>query len=95
MPFIKGKPKTGGRKKGTTNKSTNELRSVLSRFVSAKYEELDEIFEQLAPKEKIDAISKISEFVLPKLERVPIEPQKTEEKQPQIIQIGETTISFS
>lgn len=60
------KIKTGGRKAGTPNKSTAEIRDFIQSFLGAKFEELDEIFDQLEPKDKINALIKLTSYAVPK-----------------------------
>jgi len=60
------KEKTGGRKAGTPNKTTQEIRDFMQSFLSEKFESLDEVFEQLEPKDKINAIIKMLPYLVPK-----------------------------
>ncbi|MGO3181233.1 MAG: hypothetical protein ACTIJ9_00220 [Aequorivita sp.] len=60
------KKKTGGRKAGTPNKTTQEIRDFMQGFLSEKFESLDEVFEQLEPKDKINAIIKMLPYLVPK-----------------------------
>jgi len=62
--------KTGGRKKGTPNKLTSELRSILKDVLSDELEKLPETLEALQPKERIEMIIKLVPYVLPKVESV-------------------------
>jgi hypothetical protein len=62
--------KYGGRQKGTPNKLTKEIRTVLKDLI---YKELDEIKEHLdsvEPKQRIEIIIKLIPYVLPKVERI-------------------------
>jgi hypothetical protein len=65
--FKKGKPKTGGRSKGTPNKTTEQLRSMVMNFVSENMENIQKDFDQLQPRERIKVISDMMKFVLPTL----------------------------
>ena len=60
------KQKTGGRKAGTPNKSSQEVREFMQSFLSEKFENLDEIYNQLEPKDKINAIIKMLPYIVPK-----------------------------
>lgn len=62
--------KYGGRQKGTENKITRDLKEVFKNIIDANLDTLEKDLQQLAPKERIDVIIKMSEFVLPKLQRV-------------------------
>ena len=58
--------KYGGRKKGTPNRLTKELRSVLKSVI---YQELDTIQDRLdflEPKERLGILVKLMPYVMPK-----------------------------
>tara|TARA_Y100000768_G_C23709472_1_gene555073 strand:- start:329 stop:568 length:240 start_codon:yes stop_codon:yes gene_type:complete len=59
--------KYGGRQKGTPNKMTKELRSVLKDLLYKEIEELEERLNNLKPKERIELIIKLMPFALPKV----------------------------
>ena len=62
--------KYGGRQKGTPNKLTKEIRTVLKDLI---YRELDEIQEQLdslEPKQRIELVIKLIPYVLPKVDSI-------------------------
>ena len=55
--------KYGGRQKGTPNRMTKELRSILKDIL---YQELEERLDVLEPKTRIELLIKMMPFVLPK-----------------------------
>lgn len=59
--------KYGGRQKGTPNRMTKELRSVLKDLLYEEIEELRERLNGLEPKERIELIIKLMPFALPKV----------------------------
>ncbi len=59
--------KFGGRQAGTPNKMTNEMRQIISDFLSANLIELQSSFDQLSPKDKLIFIEKLFKHVLPPL----------------------------
>ena len=62
--------KYGGRQKGTPNKLTKEIRTILKDLI---YEELDEIQEHLdslEPKQRIELVIKLIPYVLPKVDSI-------------------------
>jgi hypothetical protein len=59
--------KTGGRKEGTPNKATIEMRSILKTALSEQIKELPKLIEGLSPKEKADIIIKLLPYIVPKL----------------------------
>ena len=79
--MLKG-TKTGGRKIGTPNKLTKELRSVLKNILHQEIELLPDHFKKLGPKDRLELLVKLLSFALPKVE-------------PESYQIGEGGISDS
>ncbi len=59
--------KTGGRTKGTPNRLTKELRSLLKNILHIELERIQEYLEQLEPKERLEIIIKMMPYVLPKI----------------------------
>lgn len=68
--FQKGKQKTGGRSKGTPNAVTRDLREVVRELVEGNVGRIREDLEALEPRERVAAWLKLTEFVLPKLNRI-------------------------
>lgn len=68
---MKGK-KTGGRKKGTPNKTTSFTKAVIQDILSEYYDTglLGEDMKALEPKERVDAMLKLAAFVTPKPQSV-------------------------
>lgn len=60
--------KYGGRKKGTPNRLTKELRVLLKDILYNELEKVDEYLEELEPKEKLEMIIKFMPFVFPKVQ---------------------------
>ena len=83
MPFEKGHKKTGGRKMGVGNKSTEAVRNFLARFFELAEKDVDELYAELKPKEKMDAIAKLADFELARKARI-----ENENKLPQSITIN-------
>ena len=65
--------KTGGREKGTPNKLTSELRTVLKKILTDELENIPTLIADLEPKDRLHAIIKLMPFVLPKVETVRID----------------------
>ena len=59
--------KYGGRQKGTPNKLTKELRSVLKDILYQELEQIQEHLDALNPKERIELLIKLMPYVLPKV----------------------------
>jgi hypothetical protein len=58
--------KHGGRQKGTPNRMTKELRSILKNLVYQEIEIIQDHLDQLSPKERVELLIKLMPFVLPK-----------------------------
>jgi len=65
--------KTGGRKQGTPNKLTKELRTILKNILAKELETLPEHFEKLETKDRLELVIKLIPYVLPKVEPVSID----------------------
>lgn len=62
--------KYGGRGKGTPNKLTAEIRTILKEILSNEIANIPTILEQLEPKEKLEYVIKLMPYVLPKTNTV-------------------------
>ena len=79
MGLAKGKTNNpNGRPPGSQNKTTKELRELISAFVSDNWMQVQNDFEQLEPKEKLLFMDRMLKHVLPTLsaEALPIPPIK-------------------
>ena len=69
--------KTGGRKKGTPNKATATTRQALEPIVQAEIERIPEYLDQLEPRDRITALTKLLPYVAPKLQSIELtEPEE-------------------
>jgi predicted lipase len=68
--------KTGGRAKGTPNKITTEIKDVFKQIIECNLSQIETDIMELNPKDRIDVILKLSEYVLPKLQRSSIEMER-------------------
>jgi hypothetical protein len=66
----KGTVKTGGRKPGSENKSTKEIREQISMIVSDNIELLKDDIQQLKPEQRIDVIIKLLPWAAPKISSI-------------------------
>jgi hypothetical protein len=65
--------KTGGRRKGTPNKSTEAAKLVLTHFVARNMEDMQTLYEEIRkekPEKAFDVLFSALEYCLPKLSRV-------------------------
>ena len=62
--------KYGGMQKGTPNRMTKELRSVLKDILYLELEQIQEYLDALKPKERIELLIKLMPYALPKVTSV-------------------------
>lgn len=55
-----------GRPKGSKNLNTSELRALVNEFVSSELENTSELLVKLSPKDRLDVLIRLMNFVLPK-----------------------------
>ena len=85
MAKEKGDPKTGGRKKGTANKATTNIRDSFKKLIENNLEQLEEDLLVLKPSERIRAITELSKFCVPTLKSVDVTDTTPKEKEPKRI----------
>lgn len=61
----KGLAKTGGRKPGSPNKTTKEMRLIFQNFVEDNLERLQADFDELTPSERVTFLLKLIPSFLP------------------------------
>lgn len=62
--------KTGGRKKGTPNVLTNELRTTLKNIFDKELETLPNRLDKLDGKDRIELLIKLLPYILPKVKEI-------------------------
>ena len=62
--------KTGGRGQGTPNRLTKELRAALKEIIFQEFAALPDRLDKLEPKDRIELLTKLLPYVLPKVESV-------------------------
>ncbi|MEJ6793688.1 MAG: hypothetical protein QNK68_01570 [Flavobacteriales bacterium] len=62
--------KYGGRQKGTPNRLTKELRTILKDVLYNELERIGELLESLEPKERLELVIKLMPFALPKVDKI-------------------------
>lgn len=68
--FQKGHAKMGGRKAGTPNKSTTELREWVKKLVQSNMAQVKRDLKELEPKERLDVIERLMRYVLPRQQAI-------------------------
>lgn len=56
-----------GRPKGVPNKTTTELREMITTLFESKYEDFTQALDELEAKDKVDAYIKLMGYVIPKM----------------------------
>lgn len=82
MAATKGHKKEGGRKPGTPNKVTQDVRQRYKDFVEGNLGNLDRWLERVAtsdPDKALDFMLKFSEYFIPKLQRTELTGEGGEE----------------
>ena len=62
--------KYGGRQKGTPNRLTKELRTILKDVLYNELENIEELLDSLETKERLDMLIKLMPFALPKVDKI-------------------------
>ena len=62
--------KYGGRKKGTPNSITTELREIISGILKNEWKNIPKLLKKLSPKDRVNAILKITQYTLPKINSI-------------------------
>ncbi|MDG2058574.1 MAG: hypothetical protein P8J34_00270 [Flavobacteriales bacterium] len=62
--------KYGGRKKGTPNRLTKELRTILKNVLYNEFENIEAHLDSLEPKQRIELLIKLIPFILPKVDKI-------------------------
>ena len=63
----------GGRKAGTPNKSTAELREWVQKLVQSNMAQVKRDLKELEPKERLDVIERLMRYVLPRQQAITAE----------------------
>ena len=57
--------KTGGRKKGSQNKTTAEIKAAITAFIGGNIDTLQDLYDQMEPQQKAAFFEKLLKFVIP------------------------------
>lgn len=68
--------KFGGREKGTPNRLTRELRSVLKDLIHHELESLPQRLEELDPRDRLELLVKLIPYAMPRV--APVAPNTDE-----------------
>lgn len=73
MAFQKGRKKTGGRKKGSLNKDTKEIRNFLKTLINET--QIKQDLEDLEPIERLNFLVKLLPYIVPKQKEIDLKTQ--------------------
>jgi len=74
MPFKKGASgNTAGRPKGVGNKLPNTLRKNILDFISTEFKNIQSVYDELPPKEKLRFYVDLLQYSLPKLQAMSLD----------------------
>ena len=62
--------KTGGRKAGTPNRVTRELREALKAVISNELDQIDKTLSQMPAKDRLELIIKLLPYCMPKIDSI-------------------------
>ena len=62
--------KTGGRKAGTPNKVTKELRETLKGILARELDAIQATLDKLSAKDRLDVVLKLMPYCMPKLDTI-------------------------
>jgi hypothetical protein len=67
MPFEKGTSgNPGGRKRGSRNKSPEQIRSLFQTFINRNIQGLQADYDCMEPRDRLAFIEKLTKYVLPR-----------------------------
>jgi len=70
--------KTGGRERGTPNKTTQELREMIENFINENFDVIKQDFTKLDPKDRMKIYVDILQFILPKVQAIHMDTSEPE-----------------
>lgn len=70
MPIEKGDKKSMGRPKGSTNRSTKQIKNAFQALLTHSLPKMIEDLESLEPKDRLNILIKLSDKILPSLKSV-------------------------
>ena len=84
MPFTKGDKNINrsGRKSGSTNKTTTEIRKKYLELIENNFEQLETDLKSLKASERVKAIIELSKFILPTLKATEVDLTTSNKFQP-------------
>ena len=81
MSRKKGTRKTGGRVAGTPNKTSAQIKGLITDLLQDNEEKIRQDFKLLTPSERIKAVAQLAAYVVPRQTAVSLEQQAAIEKE--------------
>ena len=75
MARPKGTEKTGGRKAGTPNKVTTELKTWIQELIDGNRSKFEKDLDALEPKDRLQVLNSFLQYVVPKQQAISMEAQ--------------------
>jgi hypothetical protein len=84
-----GKRENAGRRKGSINKATKEIRDSFQKLVENNMDKLQKDLDEMSGKDRMKTILELARFVIPTLKAVESSSTMEAEIRPIIIHLGE------
>lgn len=75
MARPKGTEKTGGRKAGTPNKVTTELKTWIQELIDGNRSKFEKDLKELEPKDRLTIMERLLQYIVPKQQAISMEAQ--------------------
>lgn len=80
-----GKRENSGRKKGSKNKTTEEIRNLFQKLLENNFDKLQTDLDEMKPEQRVKAILDLSKFVIPTLKATELNATSESDIQPILI----------
>ncbi len=67
-----------GRKIGSKNRNTNEMKTAFQNLLDTNISQMESDLKKLTPKDRINVLLKLADFILPKIQSTPAENLETD-----------------
>lgn len=94
MAFQKGKKKEGGRQKGTPNKTTAQIKEMITQLVGNQMEKWPGVIEKMMkddPAEAMKITGRLIDYVLPKQTKIDLEGELKHKVEKIVIEVNKGT----
>ena len=95
MAFTKGHKKSGGRQKGVQNKTTQQIKEMITQLVGNQMEKWPAVLDKMIIKDPAEAMritGRLIDYVLPKQTKIDLEGELKHKIEKIVIEIKEGTI---